>query len=145
MTAPSSQRFSVDVLAVMLTITRNALPHVNVYSRIPDDLPKHLPLVVIRRTAGRSQYPHFADRPWINTQCFVGGDDPFTDCNILCDRVRGAYYRAGYEQIDVPGVGWIVDIRESSGPEELSDPDRPFFGRYQMTHEIRIRHDLRNL
>lgn len=141
----TSTRFSTDVLGVLLTIVRNALPDVNVYSRIPDDLPKYLPLVAIRRTAGRAQSPHFADRPWINTQCFTGGDDPYTECNILCDRVRGALFNAWYDQTVVPGLGWIVDIRESSGPEELSDPDRPHFGRYQMTHEIRIRHDLRDL
>jgi hypothetical protein len=140
-----STRFSADILDVLLAIVREALPDVNVYSRIPDDLPQHLPLVVIRRTAGRSQNPKFADRPWVNTQCWYGGDDPFTDCNILCDQVRGALFHAWWDQKVIPGKGWIVDIRESSGPEELSDPDRPHFGRYQMTHEIRIRHDLRDI
>lgn len=137
-------RFSLDVQDLMLAIARNAVgPDVNVFTRIPDDLPKHVPLVVIRRTAGRSQSPHFTDRPWFNTQVFCGGDDPFRDANILADTVRGAIFNAWYDQFVLPGVGWIVDVRESSGPEEIADPDRPHFGRYQMTHEIRMRHDLR--
>lgn len=143
---PTSQRFSTDVLTLFLTIVRDAVgPDVNVYTRIPDDLPQHVPMVVIRRTAGRSQSPHFADRPWINTQVWAGGDDPFRTANELADKVRGALFNAWYDQKVVPGIGWIVDIRESSGPEEISDPDRPHFGRYQMTHEIRVRHDLRDI
>jgi hypothetical protein len=137
-------RFSIDYLDLFLPLVRNGLNNeINVFSRIPDELPEFMPLVVIRRTAGRTQYPRFTDRPWISTQVWTGGDDPHRAASDLIDRVRGIYWDAWDQQTVIDGVGWIVDIRESSGPEELSDPDRPHFGRYQMLHEIRVRHDLR--
>lgn len=137
-------RYSLDYLDLLLPLLRNGLgPEITVMSRIPDELPDFMPLVVVRRTAGRTQYPKFTDRPWISTQVWTGGDDPHRAAGDLIDRVRRIYFEAWDNQTVIDGVGWIVDVRESSGPEELSDPDRPHFGRYQMLHEIRMRHDLR--
>jgi hypothetical protein len=141
--APDTGRYSIDYLDLFLGILRNALPDdVTVLSRLPDHLPDFVPLVVIRRTAGRTQFPRYTDRPWISTQVWAGGDDPFREASDLIDKVRGALFKAWDEQIVVPGVGCIVDIRESSGPVEISDPDVPRLGRYEMLHEIRIRQDL---
>src|ERR1044072_7394143 len=140
---PADGRYAVAYLDVFLGILRNVLPDdVNVMSRLPDHLPDFIPLVLIRRTAGRTQNPRFTDRPWISTQVWAGGDDPTRAASDLCDSVRGALFKAWDEQIVVPGVGWIVDIRESSGPVELSDPDVPQLGRYEMLHEIRVRRDF---
>lgn len=137
-------RYSLDILDLLLPLLRNELgPGVNVYSRIPDDLPDYMPLVVVHRTAGRTQYPKFTDKPWISTQVFTGGDDPQRAAGDLMDQVRRVYFESWENATVIDGVGWIVDVRESSGPEELSDPDRPLIGRYQMLHEIRMRHDLR--
>lgn len=138
-------RYAVDYLDVFLPLLRQQLttPDVKVYSKIPDHLETLVPIVVIRRTAGRSQYPRFTDRPWISTQVWADDPvDPFRAASDLIDEVRGVYFKAWDEQIVVPGVGHIVDVRESSGPEEIADPDVPHLGRYQMLHEIRIRQDL---
>jgi hypothetical protein len=140
-------RYSLDYLDLLLGLLRNpalGVPaNVKVFSRIPDNLDKLVPVVVIRRTAGRVANPRFTDRPWISTQVWADDPvDPFRAASDLCDAVRGAYFKAWDEQIVVPGVGHIVDVRESSGPEELSDPDLPRIGRFQMLHEIRMRHDF---
>lgn len=141
-------RYSIDYLDLLLPLLRDYLPargftDAKVYSRIPDEIDKLVPVVVVRRTAGRTQYPRFTDRPWISTQVWADDPvDPFRAASDLIDAVRGVYFTAWDEQIVVPGVGHIVDVRESSGPEELSDPDVPHLGRYQMLHEIRMRHDF---
>lgn len=138
-------RYAIDYLDLFLGLLRDQLttPEVKVYSKIPDHLEQLVPIVVVRRTAGRSQYPRFTDRPWISTQVWADDPvDPFRAASDLIDEVRGVYFKAWDEQIVVPGVGHIVDVRESSGPEEIADPDVPHLGRYQMLHEIRIRQNL---
>lgn len=145
-----TQRYSIDYLDLFLPLIREQIPRwnpayadVHVCSRLPDYLDRFLPVVQVTRTAGRTQYPRFTDRPWIRTQVWCDDpDDPYRAASNLIDAVRGAYFTAWDEQIVVPGVGHIIDVRESSGPEEMSDPDLPHIGRYFMLHEIRIRHDI---
>lgn len=138
-------RFSVDYLDVLLELLREDLtfPDVQVMSRIPDHITEHLPLVVIRRIGGDSPWPEFYDIPWINVQCWVDDKgptgDPFRDAGDLADDVRRVLWEAWKNQRVVPGQGWIVAIRESSAPQEISDVDRPFLGRYAATYELRIR------
>jgi len=138
-------RFSVDYLDVLLELLRLDLtfPDVQVMSRIPDHITEYLPLVVIRRVGGDSNYPEFFDRPWINVQCWCGNQgpsgDPFRDAGDLADDVRRVFWEAWKTQRVVPGLGWIGWIRESSAPQEISDVDRPFLGRYAATYELRVR------
>lgn len=137
----ADDRYSADYLGILLHIVREAVgPSVHVFTREPDDLPNYMPCIVIRRTAGASQNPKFFDRPWISTQAYAkGGDDPILAAELLIDQVRKAYFEAWHNQTVVPDLGWIQDVRESSGPEELLQTDLPHMGRYQMLHEIRIR------
>lgn len=143
-------RYSIDYLDLFLYLLRNhlsdynpAYADVHVCSRLPDHLERFLPVVQVTRTAGRTQYPRFTDRPWIETQVWSDDpDDPYRAASDLIDACRGVYFTAWTEQIVVPGVGHIVDVRESSGPQEMSDPDLPHAGRYEMLHEIRIRQPL---
>lgn len=143
-------RYAIDYLDLFLSLLRSGLPQRNpayadayVCSRLPDHLDRYLPVVQITRTAGRTQYPRYTDRPWIETQVWADDpDDPYRAASDLIDAVRGVYFTAWDEQIVVPGVGHIVDVRESSGPQEMSDPDLPHVGRYEMLHEIRIRHAI---
>jgi hypothetical protein len=138
-------RYSVDYLDVLLELLRLDLvfPDVTVMSRIPDEITKHLPLVVIRRVGGDSTHPWFFDQPWINVQCWVGDDgpsgDPFRDAGDLADDVRRVIWEAWRTQRVVPNLGWITYVRESSAPQEVSDVDRPFIGRYTATYELRVR------
>lgn len=135
--------FSVDYLTMLLTMLRGDMPDVKVMSRIPDGITEHLPLVVIRRVGGDSPVPEFYDEPWINVQCWCADDpaglDAFTAAFHLTDRVRGILWTAYRTQRVVPGLGWLVNIRESTAPQEVSDPDRPFLGRYTATYELRVR------
>lgn len=137
----ADDRYSADYLGILLAIVREAVgPSVHVFTREPDDLPNYMPCIVIRRTAGASQNPQFFDRPWISTQAYAkGGDDPILAAELLIDQVRKAYFEAWHNQTVVPDLGWIQDVRESSGPEELLQTDLPHMGRYQMLHEMRIR------
>lgn len=138
-------RFSVDYLDVLLELLRQDLtfPGVKVMSRIPDHITEYIPLVVIRRVGGDSPYPEFWDQPWINVQCWVDDKgptgDPFRDAGDLADDVRRVLWEAWKNQRVVPGLGWIGYIRESSAPQEVSDVDRPFLGRYAATYELRVR------
>jgi hypothetical protein len=140
--------FSVDPMDVLLPILRAGLPTgTTVVSRVPDQVPRFVPLVVIRRTGGASDYPWFYDQPWVAIQCW---DGPTTDPDSgvvtdagrnaynLADAVRGVLWTAWRNQTVVP-AGHISNIRESSAPEEINDPDVPLFVRYQATYEIRIR------
>lgn len=135
--------FSVDYLNVVLALLRADMPDVKVMSRIPDGITEHLPLVVIRRAGGDSPAPEFYDEPWINVQCWCadtpGGLDAFTAAFRLADQVRGILWTAYRTQRVLPGLGWLVNIRESTAPQEVSDPDRPFLGRYTATYELRVR------
>jgi hypothetical protein len=141
----TSQRFSVDYLDVLLELLREDLtfPGATVMSRNPDHLPDYLPLVVIRRVGGDSPWPEFYDIPWINVQCWCDDrypdSDSFRAAGDLADDVRRVLWEAWKTQRVVPGKGWIGRIRESTAPQEISDPDRPFLGRYSATYELRIR------
>jgi len=142
MTAP--ERFSVDYLDVLLELLRADLPGVEVMTRIPDHLPNYLPLVVIRRVGGDSPAPEFYDIPWINVQCWadenrVAGIDAYRAAFNLADDVRRSLWTAYRTQRVIDGKGWIGAIRESSAPQEISDGDLPFLGRYAATYELRIR------
>lgn len=139
-------RFSVDYLDVLLELLRRdlATPGVTVMSRVPDQLPDYVPLVVIRRVGGDSDAPEFYDVPWINVQCWcaedtVNGIDGFRAAANLADDVRRVLWTAWRTQRVVPGLGWIGWIRESAGPMEIADPDRLFIGRVSATYELRIR------
>jgi hypothetical protein len=139
MTAP---RFSVDFLDVLIELLRTELatPDAQVMTRIPDHITDYLPLVVIRRVGGSSDYPEFFDAPWINVQCWSGDSvDPSRAASNLADDVRRVLWTAWKTQQVVPGLGWIGWIRESTAPQEVSDVDRPFLGRYSATYELRIR------
>lgn len=139
------QRYSVDYLDVLLELLRTDLtfPGVTVMSRIPDHITEHLPLVVIRRVGGDSTHPWFFDVPWINVQCWCDdrhpGADPFRAAGDLADDVRRVLWEAWRTQRVVPDLGWIGYIRESTAPQEISDVDRPFLGRYSATYELRVR------
>jgi hypothetical protein len=134
--------FSVDPMDVLLPLLRSGLPGtVHVFSRVPDQVPEYLPLVVIRRTGGSSDAPTFLDVPWINVQCWAAaaGDlDAARNAHNLADDVRRVLWEAWANQT-VTDAGWIARVRESSAPEEINDPDVPMFGRYQATYEIWIR------
>jgi len=138
-------RYSVDYLDVVLELLRQDMtyPGVTVMSRIPDHITDYIPLVVIRRVGGDSPAPSFYDTPWINVQCWVDDQgpsgDPFRDAGDLADDVRRVLWTAYETQRVVPGLGWIGAIRESSAPQEISDVDRPFLGRYSATYELRVR------
>lgn len=137
-------RFSVDYLDVLLDLLQPALPGVQVMTRIPDHITDYLPLVVLRRAGGDSPAPEFYDTPWINVQCWCADDpageiDAFRAASDLADQVRGILWTAYRTQQVIPGKGWIGAIRESTAPLEISDPDRPFLGRYAATYELRIR------
>jgi hypothetical protein len=139
------QRYSVDYLDVLLELLRVDLryPGATVMSRVPDHITEFLPLVVIRRVGGDSPAPRFYDTPWINVQCWVGEQgptgDPFRDAGNLADDVRRVLWEAYETQRVLPGLGWVSWIRESTAPQEISDVDRPFLGRYAATYELRIR------
>jgi hypothetical protein len=133
--------YSVDPMDVLLPLLRNGLPGVNVYSRVPDGIPSHLPLVVIRRTGGSSDSPTFYDVPWINVQCWAApspSEDASRIAHDLADDVRRVLWTAWENQTVTP-AGWIRRVRESSAPEEINDPDVPMYARYQATYEIWIR------
>lgn len=137
-------RFCVDYLDVLLELLREEMPDVTVMTRIPDGLTSFLPLVVIRRVGGDSPAPEFYDEPWMNVQCWCDNDysnniDAFTAAGNLADRVRGILWTAYRTQRVMAGRGWLVNIRESSAPQEISDPDRPLIGRYAATYELRVR------
>jgi hypothetical protein len=121
-------RFCVDYLEVLLDLLRAELPGVR----------------VMCRTGGDSAAPEFYDQPWVNVQCWcvtdpVTGIDQFEAASDLADQVRRVLWTAYRTQQIVPGKGWIGYIRESSAPQEVSDPDRPFVGRYAATYELRVR------
>lgn len=143
MTMP--ERYVVDYLDVLLALLRDDLtfPDVTVMSRIPDHITQYLPLVVIRRIGGDSAHPRFFDVPWINVQCWCDDrypdSDPFRAAGDLADEVRRVLWEAYETQKVLPGLGWISWVRESTAPQEVSDVDRPFLGRYAATYELRIR------
>jgi hypothetical protein len=141
-------RYSVDYLDVLLGLLRTSLniPDVTVMSRMPDQITEYLPLIVIRRVGGDSPAPRFYDQPWINVQCFCDDSgasglstDPFRAAGDLADDVRRVLWEAYENQQVVPGLGWIGWVRESTAPQEISDVDRPFIGRYAATYELRVR------
>lgn len=137
-------RFTVDWLDVVMDLLRGDMPGVKVMSRIPDQLIDHLPLVVVRRVAGDSPAPEFYDEPWVNVQCWAADpgtpdSDAYRAASDLADQVRGVLWRAYRTQRVITGRGWLVNMRESTAPQEISDPDVPFLGRYSATYELRVR------
>lgn len=146
--------YSVDYLDVTMALLRTQLPlvrdpgdpTVKVMSRIPDHIDRFLPLVVLHRTGGDSPVPWAYDEPWLNIQCWTAppaDPDSELDANrtafILADQVRRILWTALYTQQVVAGKGWIVNVRESSAPQEIGDIDRPQLGRYTATYELRVR------
>lgn len=135
--------FSVDPMDVLLPLLRAGMPGVNVMSRVPDKVPDFLPLVVCRRTGGSSFAPRFYDQPYINIQCWAAADrdagvDASRAAHNLADDARRVLWEAWDNQTVVP-AGHISWVRESQGPEEISDPDLPHHGRYAATYELLIR------
>lgn len=138
--------FSVDPMDVMLPLLRRGFdrldrPEVAVMSLAPDDIPSVVPLVVIRRTGGSSDAPRFWDQPWFNVQCWAAPSeaaDARRNAHNLADQVRRIIWEAWEDQTVTP-AGWISNVRESSAPEEINDPDLPHYSRYQATYELRIR------
>jgi hypothetical protein len=133
--------FSVDPMDVILPLLRPRLPGVKLMSRVPDEVPKFVPLVVVRRTGGSSDHPWLYDQPWLAFQHWDGprnGVDAARNAFNLADNVRRALWEAWYEQATTP-AGHIVWVRESSAPEEINDPDVPILVRFQATYEIQIR------
>lgn len=131
--------YSVDGLDVLLELLREGLdPGVRVMTRIPDHLPDYIPLVVVRRTGGSSRAPRFFDRYLVNVQAWSSGPDPSRAAFVLADEVRRVLWDALERQVVTPH-GHLVDIRESSAPSELTDPDLPLHGRYTATYELTIR------
>lgn len=133
----------MDYLELVLSMLREDMPDVNVFSRIPDGINEFLPVVSVQRVGGDSPAPEFYDEPWLNIQCWCADDpdgvDAFRAANDLADRVRGILWTAWRTQRVIPGLGWIVAIRESSAPLEINDRDRPLLGRYAATYELRVR------
>ena len=138
--------FSVNEMDVMLPLLRRGFarlgrPEVNVMSLAPDDIPSFVPLVVVRRTGGSSEAPRFWDQPWLAIQCWDAPTDTADarrNAHDLADQVRRIIWEAWETQTTTP-AGWIANVRESSAPEEINDPDLPLFSRYQATYELRIR------
>lgn len=133
--------FSVDPMDVLLPILRTGLPGVTVFSRLPDNLPSFVPLVVVRRTGGGSENPDLLDIPFLSVECWAAGDvdlDAPRKAHLLADDVRRVLWTAWRAQT-VTSAGWINRVRETSAPEEVPDPLAPQLGRYQATYEIRIR------
>lgn len=136
--------FSVDYFDVVMELLRQELPDVTVMSKIPDELTRYLPLVVLRRIGGDSAAPEFYDDPWLNIQCWadedpVNGIDASRAAFNLADAIRGVLWRAFRTQQVVEGYGWIISVRESSAPQEIPDEALPHLGRYSATYELRVR------
>lgn len=140
--------YSTDGIDVLLTLLRSRMtvPGVTVVSRMPDELPSYVPLVLVRRTGGQSRAPRFFDDFLVNVQCFAGGvgvHDPGAVAYELAEDVRRVLWEALLHQHVTP-AGWIVDVRESSAPEELPDSDMPLFSRFVAVYDLRIRRPVGN-
>lgn len=135
--------WSIDWADVVLPLLRSGLPGVTVMTRVPNEVSKHVPLVVCRRTGGSSFAPTFCDEPFINIQCWAaaGAEDASRTASRLADDVRRVLWTAWRQQITVP-AGHLAILRESQGPEETNDATLPHFGRYTATYELRVRRAL---
>lgn len=134
-------RWAGEAERVPLLLLRAGLPSATVRASIPDNLPSHLPLVVVRRVTGASPAPRFWDGASINVQCWsdaTGDRDPVSAASDLADQARKALWEAWDNQI-VTVAGHIVQLRESQGPMEVIDPDLPHLGRYVATYALRVR------
>jgi len=139
-------RYVVDWLDIVLDLLRADMPGVTVMSRIPDHITDYLPLVVVRRTGGEPPArvdPRFYDVVLVNVQCFCadtpGGVDQYRAASDLADQVRGVLWRAVRTQRVIPDKGWLSDMRESTGPIEITDPDAVALGRFTASYELRVR------
>ncbi len=134
--------YSVDGLDVILELLRRGLgPGVTVVSRLPDDVTKYMPIVLIHRTGGASVAPRFFDRYLILLQNWAGGPgsaDPSRESFELAERCRGVLWEAVLQQ-HTTEAGWLVDMRESSAPQELPESDLPLYHRYVATYELKVR------
>lgn len=134
--------YSVDGLDVILALLRAGVPDgLTVVSRLPDNLPDFAPIALVHRTGGASTSPRFFDRYLVNVQNWAGGpdvEDPSRDAFEHAEAVRGVLWQAVLEQATTP-KGWLVDMRESSAPQELPESDLPLYCRYTATYELKVR------
>lgn len=129
--------YSVDGYAVLLALARPALPGVNVYTRIPDGIPEHVPLFVIRRTGGGidRRLAGFTERWLISAQIWTA---PEYDVFDLAGQISTIFYNAWMNQT-VTSAGHIAHCRNGSGWRDVTDPDLTLYARGQASFEFLLR------
>ena len=141
----------VDGLAVLQKLAEQApeLDGVKVFTRNPDYQQAQLPYLLITRVGGDSLRPEFQSSYFVHFQVWSDKtaqypDDAFQAAFELSQAVARVYYRAWKQQVlaldnDGHVIGWICDWRESSGFQEIPDPDLPQVGRYIGVYDLVIR------
>lgn len=141
----------VDGLGVLQALAQQApeLAGVKVFTRNPDYQQTQLPYLLITRVGGDSLRPEFQSSYFVHFQVWSDvtvkyPDDAFQAAFELSQDVARVYYRAWKKQIlaydsDDNIMGWIADWRESSGFQEIPDPDLPNVGRYVGVYDLVIR------
>lgn len=135
-------RYTLDGYDIVLELLREGLEAgITVMSRIPDQLPLFVPLVVVRRTGGATRQPKFHTEFHITAQCWVAptvAGDTSRVVDDLGDQVTKVLHQAWKNQTVTP-AGHIAHWREASGWQEISDPDLPNYGRSIATYDLLLR------
>jgi len=142
----------VDGIGVQLWILRNTLSNlreglglrpVQVFSDLPDELAKYVPVIKIQRTGGASDNPRFTTQFWMNYQVWCDAE-PSTGWDArqaafeLANQVSRTMYVAWESQIVTPH-GAITKWRESTGFRKFDDPELPHISRQVATYDLLIR------
>lgn len=145
----------VNGLGVLTALAKQAIvagdlpADLRVFTKIPDFQGNYLPTLVIERAGGASLRPPFQSDYFVHMQVWSDvttefPNDPFEAAYELSQKVAIVFYRAWEQQTtayDGAGhvLGWINDWRESSGFQDLTDPDLPHIGRYVAVYDLKIR------
>lgn len=121
--------------ALVLPILREALPGVQVVSRMPEVSDRRYPMLLVHRAGGNAIHIDLLDRMSVNLQCWAADDDKAEQVLL---NARAALWSAHRSQRVIPGVGHISYMTEVSGPNSVpSQIDG--HARYQSLYSLRVR------
>lgn len=136
---------------ILLSILREGLPDVPIFSLIPEDAPPVF--LIARRLHGMGQWngdARFTDSGRFFVHTFTSDPDGDEKGALLSEAVRVVLRDAWLSHKNVPGLGSVISIQmlsepsrktdwaTASGPVQFADLPTGFW-RYETTYEIKIR------
>lgn len=141
---------------LILTVLREGLPGVPIFTLIPMDIKDMEFFVMIRRVPTMGNWrgdPRFMDHITISVQIFTKDPDADEKAALIGEAIRVTLFEAAKAQKVYPYLGWLKSARMDEGPSRQTDwasttgpvqyADLPAgIARYQATFSVRARRPI---